>query len=163
MKRVAGALVVGLIVTGCGGLASSAPASPAVSPAPSAHVHAPAEVELAGARWRIAARVWRNVQPHAGGGGVPRCANLCAKVTVERVSGDPDAEVTVTAVWALRPDGMAPFGEITVEPAGRGLEATAERGPRTDAGTTLAIVAQLEGDGTSILVRSPEVEVGPDA
>lgn len=152
-----------LAVSACGELASSAPAPPALTPAPDAYSDAPAEVELAGARWRIGARAWRNVQPHAGGGGVPRCANLCAKVVVELVSGEADGEVTVAGVWALRHDGMAPFAEFDTERVDDGLEVTAERGPRTDAGSRVIVVVQLQSDGRSALVRAPEIEVGPQS
>lgn len=163
-ERVVAILFVSAVaVTGCSRLATSAPAPPEITPASAEFQDAASEVELAGATWRVDAEAWRNVQPHAGGGGVPRCANLCVKVTVDPVDGQPDTDVTVEGVWAIRDDGMAPFEDFEVQETGTGLEVTAERGPRTDTGVELTVVVELTTEGSSTLVRSPRIEVGPGA
>lgn len=173
-RAIAALFVSALIVAGCGELASSAPAPPEMTPAPAEFQDAPTEVKIAGASYRMDAQVWRNAQPHAGGDGVPRCANLCAKVTLIRVDdraddgtggrSAPDVGVTIDSLWVLRGDRLAPFGGVQVTGSGAELEATAERGPRMDHGSILFVVARIttETGGTSSLVRSPAMEVGPD-
>lgn len=159
-------LVLLLVATGaCADLSEgSAPSAPELTPPSAEFRDAPTEVELGGVTWRIDARAWRNVQPHAGGGGVPRCANLCAKVLVTSVDGAPSTTVTAEEAWALRDDGLAPFEGIDPVEVEDGLEVTCERGPRSDPGTRLAVIVRLATDaGSSVLVRSPEIEVGPDA
>lgn len=157
-------LMVIALLAGCTDLSASAPSPPELSPPTAEFRDAPTEVRIAGATYRLDARVWRNVQPHAGGGGVPRCANLCAKALLVRIEGDPGADVTIDGLWALRGDGLAAFDGIDVTTSADGVEVAGERGPRSDAGTRLAVIARVttETDGTARLVRSPEVEVGPD-
>lgn len=155
-RRVVALLVVALLLGGCARLATSAPSPPRLTEPPSEFLDAPTEVTLDGTSYSIGVRAWRNLQPHAGGGGVPSCANLCVRLEVLPTQEVDGPVPEVAALWALLPEGAASFGQVDVQ----GSTVIGGRGPRTEPGTSLTVIARLETPaGEAALVRSASIRV----
>ncbi|HEX2026592.1 MAG TPA: hypothetical protein VHF25_01185, partial [Nitriliruptorales bacterium] len=152
MRRLA--LVAGataLTLAACGGEAALEADRPAaLNPPPAEVAQAPLEADVAGATVRAQARAWRDVQPYAGGGGLPRCANLCAVIDLVAVDGRDLRRLEVEELWAVRDDGAGEFERLVVREVSGGLEVTGRRGPRTEAGRRITLVVGLAGPGGTV-------------